>query len=168
MIIVNVHCINFRSNFCRPASPSLFLAIVSQSQSHQQTIARHSTSTCWLLAALNPDLLTLTMFTFPLLATLLSASHSSACILEGRFKIRGQFESGGTTFSEYPHGGITLLELTWRAHWTKLTILNQHARGGITQYKKSRNLSIKIKTVSAQSEYNVAGPLNQNNTGRDH
>ena len=32
------------------------------------------------------------------------------------FKIQGQFASGGTTFSEYPHGGITLLELTWRAH----------------------------------------------------
>ena len=42
----------------------------------------------------------------------------------------------GPLFSEYPHGGITLLELTWRAHWTKLAILNQHARGGITQYKK--------------------------------
>ena len=53
-----------------------------------------------------------------------------------RFKIQGQFVSGGTTFSEYPHGGITLSELTWRAHWTKLTILNQHARGGITEYKK--------------------------------
>ena len=51
-----------------------------------------------------------------------------------RFKIQGQFASGGTTFSEYPHGGITLSELAWRAHWTKLAILNQHARGGITQY----------------------------------
>ena len=52
------------------------------------------------------------------------------------FKIQGQFASGGTTFSEFPHGGITLSELAWRAHWTKLAILNQHARGGITQYKK--------------------------------
>ena len=52
------------------------------------------------------------------------------------FKIQGQFVSGGTTFSEYPHGGSTLSELAWRAHWTKLAILNQHTRGGITQYKK--------------------------------
>ena len=52
------------------------------------------------------------------------------------FKMQGHFVSGGTTLSEYPHGGITLLELTWRAHWTKLAILNQHARGGITQSNK--------------------------------
>ena len=33
-----------------------------------------------------------------------------------RFKIQGQILSGGTTFSEYPNGRLTLLELTWLAH----------------------------------------------------
>ena len=42
-----------------------------------------------------------------------------------------------------------------------------HVAGSLNT-KKSRNLSIKIKTVSAQSEYNVAGSLDQNYTGRDN
>ena len=30
-------------------------------------------------------------------------------------------------------GGGTMSELTWRGHWTKLVIINQHARGGGTE-----------------------------------
>ena len=63
------------------------------------------------------------------------------------FKIQGEFVSGGTTFSEYPCGGITISELMWREHWTKLAILNQHARGGITLCKIITQPLNKIETI---------------------
>ena len=90
------------------------------------------------------------------------------------FKIQGQFASGGTTFSEYPHGGNTLLELAWREHWTQLAILNQYPRGGSTQNKKiSQPLNENQNSTNSiwiqrggitQSEFNLAGPLSQNSS----